>query len=281
MGDVNAAQRESWNGPGGRHWIEHEALYEAQLASYVTPLLDAARIEADSRVLDVGCGFGTTTLAAAERAAQGVAVGVDISHPLIERARERATSRGAANVRFIEADAQIDSPGGPFDAVISRFGVMFFSDPNAAFTNIATSTAPAGSLSFMCWQPFERNGWMRVPGEAMASIVDLGNLAQPCVPGPYSFADPGRVRDVLDGAGFADVELTAIDDPIVIGGGDSLDDAVTFLRGSSLGRSAFSGADAATERRLVDAVRDAIAPFATADGVVLDAAAWLVTASRR
>ena len=274
-GGPNDEQAERWGGAAGRHWIEHEADYDRQLEEYGTALLDAAHLEERSRVLDVGCGTGTTSIAAAQHARQ--VLGVDLSPVLIERARVRAARH--ANVAFEVADAQVAAFEPTFDVVISRFGLMFFADPRAAFANLRRALVPGGRLVTVCWQSLDRNDWMRVPGNALAQVVPLGDLAEPGQPGPFSLSSPDELTNLLGDTGWDDITVDGWTFPVPVGGARSLDDAVEFVRGGSLGRSALAGVSPAVERRALGCVRDALAPFVTADGVVLPGAAWLVGAT--
>jgi SAM-dependent methyltransferase len=257
-------------------------LFDAMLGDFVEPLLDAAAVAADDRVLDVGCGNGATSRAAARRATNGHVVGLDISAPMLERARTRAAEEGIGNVEFVHADAQ-DHPlhdTEPFDVVISRFGVMFFADPVAAFANVRSAIRPGGRVAFVCWQGLFANEWVAVPAAAIIPIVGPPEVPPPDAPGPFSFADPDRVSGILADAGFASVQMDDVHVPLRLGGGLPLDDAVAFLAEGGMGKRFLGDADAPTRERALAAVRDALAPYASADGVRLDSAVWLVRAER-
>ncbi len=274
----NTAQAERWNGWGGRHWVDYAAAYDRQLQPFGDALLAGAALVSGEVLLDVGCGAGTTTLAAASVAR--AAVGVDLSAPLIEQARERAAGRD--DVEFRVADAQTTPLAARFDVIISRFGVMFFDDPRAVFANLRRGVPPGGGrLAVLCWQGLERNDWMRIPGEALARVVPLGDLAEPSQPGPFSLGDPDQVVSILTDAGWRDVTLDSVTAPVLLGGGGTVDEVVEFQRGSSLGRSALTGAAEDVERRALDALRAALAEFDTGAGVALPGAAWLVRAARQ
>ena len=165
-----------------------------------------------------------------------------------------------------------------FGTVLSRFGVMFFADPVAAFANIRSATRPAGRLVFVCWQPLAANQWLLVPGAALAEHVPLAGFGSGDGPGMFAFADPDRIRQILAAAGWRDVEITSEHASILVGGGGSIDDAVEFLRTASMGRTMLAGADASTADRAIASVRAALSPYADADGVHLGAAVWLVQA---
>jgi len=186
-----------------------------------------------------------------------------------------------ANVSFVAGDAQTyPFPPGGFDAAISRFGVMFYDDPLAAFANLATALASGGRLAFVCWQDLLSNPFATAPGLAIAEHVELPDLGPPGVPGMFALADPVRIRSLLTDAGFIKLVIEPLAEEILLGGGGSLVDAVEFLREGGMGRAVLAGADEATKDRAVAAVSDALAPYVTAEGVRIGTAARLVTARR-
>jgi SAM-dependent methyltransferase len=278
---ANEQQAEHWNSDEAGHWVAHQVRYDAMLGPFVGRLLAAGRVAGADAVLDVGCGCGATTVAAGRRAAAGTAVGVDISAVMLAAARRRAAEEHLANVSFMVGDAQTHPfAASGFDVVISRFGVMFFDDPAAAFTNLARAMAPEGRLVFVCWQELARNPFILVPGLAVAGHVALPDPGPPGAPGMFALADPARIESLLAGAGLAEVGIEPVAEEILLGGGGTLADAVGFLRAGGLGRAVLSGADEATRDRAMAAVGEALKPHATADGVRIGAAAWLVTARR-
>jgi SAM-dependent methyltransferase len=201
---------------------------------------------------------------------------------MLERAAEAVREAGLANVRFANADAQTDcfSAGG-FDLVFSRFGVMFFADSVAAFTNLRSALRPGGRVAFVCWQRLADNEWLRVPLEAAARHLALPPPPAPDAPGPFSFADPERVRRILADAGFEATALEEIREPLTIGGAVTIDQAVRFLlEGVGPASAALREADPAVRTKVAAAVRAALEPLRTADGVRAGSAAWIVTARR-
>jgi SAM-dependent methyltransferase len=280
MSIANTAQAEHWNtGEAVAHWVDNQARYDRMNAPFAAMILDAAGLRPGENVLDVGCGCGGTTLAAARLIAPGQAVGLDLSGPMLARARADAGAAGLGNAVFRQGDAQVH-PLEParFGTVLSRFGVMFFADPVAAFANIRSATRPAGRLVFVCWQPLAANQWLLVPGAALAEHVPPADFGSGDGPGMFAFADPDRIRQILAAAGWRDVEITSEHASILVGGGGSIDDAVEFLRTGSMGRTMLAGADASTADRAIASVRAALSPYADADGVHLGAAVWLVQA---
>lgn len=279
---VNTDQAEHWNSSDDvAHWVGQQERYDRMLEPFTDMILRAAAPRPGDRLLDVGCGCGATTLAAAPLIAPGEAVGLDLSGPMLARARDRAQKAGLRNAVFEQGDAQVHAlePAG-FGTVISRFGTMFFADPVAAFANLRSATRPGGQLVFVCWQPRADNQWLLVPGAALAEHVPPAAVPGPGDgPGMFAFADPDRLSPILAEAGWRDVEITPEQLPILVGGGGSLEDAVGFLRAGSIGRTALAGADAGTVDRAIASVRAALAPYAHADGVRLGAAVWLVRAT--
>ena len=279
MTTANDEQERHWNDDVTvADWVNGQAAHDATLAPFIDPLLDAAHAGGASHVLDIGCGCGATTLAAARRSPDGHAHGVDLSRPMLARAADDAAVSGVDNASFEQADAQIhDFEPDAFDAAISRFGVMFFADP-AAFDNIRRAIRPGGRLAFVSWQPLAANEWLLVPGAALAEHVPLPDTGHAGGPGMFALAEPDRVRQLLGVAGWHDIDVTAHHTSMLVGGPGDLDTAVEFLAGGSLGRAALANADRAAAGRAVDAVRGALAPHLTAEGVRLGAAVWLVTA---
>jgi SAM-dependent methyltransferase len=290
---ANREQAEHWNsGDDAGHWVTKQARYDGMLAAFGEMVLTQAELAPGEAVLDIGCGCGATTLAAASAVASGAAsgaasgvapgraVGADLSAPMLARAREDAAAAGLSNITFIEADAQIH-PFDPasFDAVISRFGVMFFNDPVAAFGNLRAAARPGGRLSFVCWQPMMANEWLVVAGGALAEHVPFPEHGPPDAPGMFALADPDRVRRILSDSGWSAVGFEGMETQMPVGGTGTIDDAVDFLRTGSLGRTMLAGADDDTRARAEASVRAALAPFATDDGVYMGAAVWLVRAT--
>ena len=279
----NAEQIEYWNEKSGPKWVANADLLDAQIGPLGELVMDRAGIREGERVLDVGCGCGQTTLQLTARVgARGRVLGVDISGPMLSRARERGAVTQGARVEFLLADAQTASFGsGGFDLVFSRFGVMFFSDPIAAFANLRRALAPRGRLAFVCWQALDRNPWMAVPLATAAKHVSLPPPPLPGTPGPMALADPERVARVLDQAGFQDVSLESVETQLVIGGGGGVEEAARFLlEGVGPTSQAMREASADALPVVGRAVRAALERYLTPRGVEMGAAVWIVTASR-
>ncbi len=281
----NSEQIRYWNEQSGPKWVRLETRLDEQIAPLGLAAMQTGGIGAGAKVLDVGCGCGQTSLQLAERVGEsGSVLGADISGPMLERAAARAKAAPAANVSFVHADAQTHTfPQGAFDAVFSRFGVMFFADPVAAFANLRRGIADSGGLAFVCWQPLSENPWMSEPMAAIAGLVDLSNTPRPApgAPGPFSMGDPDRVRAILGDAGYTSIDVDPLRTEVSLGGGGTLDEIVDFAleMGPASAALKASGQDVTQEIR--DAVRDALSPHTTGKGVSMDAAAWVVAARAR
>jgi len=276
----NAEQIEYWNLTSGPKWVAVASRLDAQISPFGLLAMQRAKLASGERVLDVGCGTGQSTLQISERVgAAGEVVGIDVSQIMLERATQRVAERGAKNVRFLNADAQtypFDTP--QFDVLYSRFGVMFFADPRAAFANLRRALSPRGRLAFVCWQAIEKNPWMSEPIAAIADLVELPPRPAPDAPGPFAFADAERVRALLAAAGFQRIVIEPIDQAISIGGGGSLGDAVTFLLEVGPAAAALREAGPEKRRDAAAAIREALRAHMTASGVVMDASAWIISA---
>jgi SAM-dependent methyltransferase len=251
--------------------------YDAELRRHNEVLHRACAVQRDEHVLDIGCGSGQTTRQAGRAARAGSALGVDISATAVERARGLVRAEGPGNVTFEHADAQVHRfPAGRFDLAMSRFGTMFFDDPVAAFTNIGRALRPAGRLVMLVWQPGERNEWDAAIRRALAGSE--GSVAGASGPDPFSLGDPPTVERILTAAGFADIALTDVHEPVYYG--PDVAAALDWVRGFTCTRNALEALDSAAAARAVGRLRDTLSAHLTSDGVRFDSRAWLVTARR-
>ncbi len=265
-----------WNAEGGEIWVRQQDLLDRLNA----PIGEAVVARADpgpgKRALDVGCGAGATTLDMARRLRpDGACVGVDVSGPLLALARQRAEGEPSVRAQFVEADAQVHAfePGG-FDVILSRFGVMFFPDPDAAFVNLRRALRPGGELVFASWRSPAENPLSQVALDAAAPLLSEPPPLPREGPGRFAFADPDHVRGILARSGWRDVEIAPLDAPMPV----TLDEMMTLsLELGTLG-PILRREDEATRARVTDAVAARLRDEMR-DGVVpLNAACWLVTA---
>ena len=274
----NAAQIDFWNTGAGETWAELQTLLDRQISPLGLQAMRALGLTAGEQVLDIGCGCGQTSLQLAERVGpSGHVLGVDISQPMLEVARRRAAEAAAGSVAFRQADAQAaDLGAGAFDVVYSRFGVMFFADPPAAFANIRTALKPGGRMAFVCWRSPAENPLMVAPMVAAMPFLPPMPPPDPLEPGPFAFADSERVRSILGQAGFADIAVEPFD--ALVGAGGLEDSLSVAFRIGPLGRVLREHPD--RREAVVDAVRAALTPYVTDDGLKMAAAVWIVTARK-
>jgi SAM-dependent methyltransferase len=262
-----------------------EARTDAQLGPLGRIVIDRLSPQPGDRVLDVGCGAGQTLLDLAERVGPGGrVVGVDVSDPLVERARERIAQAGVSHAEVVLDNAATARFDRPFDLVFSRFGVMFFQDSVAAFRNLLAALRPGGRLGFVSWQAMDKNAWATVPLAAVRGVapeLPLPELFQPGGPGPFNLSDPVAVRSILEGAGFSQVEVEPREVELVVGGEGTLDDAVDFTLQIGPAARFAAQADPALLPGFRQALSDALSPFATERGIVFVAHILVVTAERR
>lgn len=272
----NLEQLRAWDGDEGAQWAAHAESLDRAIARYDTPFFGAAAIGPRDRVVDVGCGNGGTTREAARRAAGGQVIGVDLSSAMLLRARDDAAREGLANVRFVQADAQVHRfDGASFDVAISRTGAMFFADPVAAFTNLGRALRPGGRLTLLVWQAPAANEWI---SEIMRTFSAGRQLPTPPpgAPGPFSLADPERIREVLEAAGFVDVQVRPLAEPMWFG--RDADEAVDFIHG--VAGWILDGLDEAARARALEDLRNSAGAHCTSAGVEFGSATWLVTGRR-
>jgi SAM-dependent methyltransferase len=277
----NAEQIKYWNEVSGAKWVALQPVIDEQIRPLGLLAMDRAGLRPGERVLDVGCGCGETTIELARRVAPGGQVtGIDISAPMLERARASAAAAGSA-ARFEIADAQTHAfAPDSADVLFSRFGVMFFADPTAAFANLRRALTPTGRLAFVCWQALPENAWMAVPMLAALQHLPPPAMPAPDAPGPFAFADPARVRRILEGAGFRDVQLEDVREMLTVGGGAGPEETAEFMLQMGPTAAALREApDPTLKPRVLAAVRAALLPYATPQGIRMASACWVVTAA--
>ncbi len=278
----NADQVATWGGASGRTWTARQEHMDAQLAPVSDALFAASEIAPGARVIDIGCGCGDTSLALVRRVGPaGHVLGLDISAPMLARARERAPA--GAPVEFIEGDATI-YPFAPAsaDLLFSRFGVMFFADPVASFANMRKALRPGGRVLFACWRAASINPSLSIAATEAARVVPPSPVPVPPppadAPGPFAFADAGRVRTILSDSGFADIAMTAVDVDLDVAAGKGLDAAVEGALEIGPASRLLRDQPENVRSAAAAAIRTAYATRQRGQTVPLPAAIWIVTA---
>jgi SAM-dependent methyltransferase len=266
---------------GGEAWVRMQERTDALIDPLGRVAIERLGVVAGQRILDVGCGCGQTLLELAELAGpSGQVLGVDISPPMLARAGERVAGRPTITLALGDAQTYAFAPGA-FDAVYSRFGVMFFDDPRAAFGNLRAAARSGARLSFVCWQDLSKNPWAARPLEAVMRLLPesaMPDMLREGRPGPFFMSDAARVRAILGEAGWKDVSLEPVEMPLQLGGATTLDEAVEYSLQIGPAARAMAGAPESLKAALEAALREALAPFASARGVVMDGAAFVVVA---
>ncbi len=276
----NATQIEFWNGETGRNWVTHDALMEAMLQPLGESVMDTLAPKPGEHVLDIGCGCGHTSLSLADRVgAEGSVTGIDISAPMLAIASHLAAER--SSIQFFEADAQTHAfEPERYDVVFSRFGVMFFEDPIAAFTNIRSAMRASARLAFCCWQPRAVNPFMTVPAIAALELLPAPPEVPPRTPGPFAFEEADYVTEILTRAGFESISVTPLRQPLTFGCGLSLTDIVDRLVQIGPIAQMVREAPQDLQQPVREKVIAAVSPFYDPlSGLTLDGEFWQVTAT--
>jgi ubiquinone/menaquinone biosynthesis C-methylase UbiE len=276
--DANADQVAFWNGVAGRHWTDRQSVQDIVLSPVTDRLIARTDAQGGQRILDIGCGCGATTIELAKQVGpSGHVLGIDISVPMLERARQLTGKDLPAD--YVLADATI-YPFDPasFDLLVSRFGVMFFADPVLSFRNLRKSLRPKGRLVFACWREPRENGWMMAPLMAVYKHVPKLPQLGPEDPGPFAFADEARVRRILTEAGFTDVVVEACPLTFDVAAGRGLEAAVQGALEIGPASRALEGHPPELVAAAIQSIREALTPFAKGQSVLLPGAIWLVTA---
>ena len=279
--DRNADQIAYWNGPGGEHWTERQPLQDILLAPISQILIDSAAANSGERIVDVGCGCGSTSIALAQAVApSGFVLGIDISAPMLARARQLAPK--TLPVDFVLADATV-YPFDPasFDLLVSRFGVMFFAEPALSFANLRRALKPTGRLAFVCWREPRENPMLMTPLQAAYKHVPKLPQPGPEDPGPFSFASEERVRRILREAGFVDVAIVPRNLSLDIAIGRGLEAAVQGAIEIGPASRALHDHPEDVRAAAKESIREALKPFVRGESVPLPAAIWIVTARKQ
>jgi len=264
-----------WNEEGGERWVEHIDRVEAMISGLSEHLQAHAAAQPGEKVLDIGCGGGVTSAALARAVGSaGHVLGADISEVILKVARERYA--GVANLELKTADAEVfPFESNRFDLITSRFGVMFFADPEAAFRNICSAGKPGARMVFICWRSLRENPWMGAPAAAAFTILTPPEKPEPGTPGPFSLEDTERVTKIMSAAGFTDIKFTAIDEPVNLG---ELEPALQFMTAMGPATEPLKAASDREREAATEAMRAVLAENDTPDGVIMPSATWVVEA---
>lgn len=273
--EANRDQAALWTEGSGRTWVDMQAILDRVLAPFEKILIEQGIEDESRRVLDVGCGTGSTTLAAARRVGEaGSCVGVDISATLLNVAIKRAREAGLGNAQFVHADAQThEFEPKQFDAVISRFGVMFFDDPTAAFANLRWAVRSHALLTCVTWRSPAENPFMTTAARAAAPLLPLPT-PDPSAPGQFAFADSKQVQGILEASGWKEIDIRPFDVTIEVSKADLL---AYVIKLGPVGL-ALRDADEPTRTKVTKAVHAAFTPFIQGDTAAFKAACWIVSA---
>lgn len=271
-------EAEYWNNEGGRRWVSLIDRLERLAGTFSENLFEGVNAQAGESVLDIGCGGGPTSQSFAQAVGPaGRVVGADISDVILDVARQRYSTQ--QNLQFLTADAgTYPFPNEAYDVVASRFGVMFFPDPFAAFLNIQKSLKPTGRLCIVCWQGLQENPWMSVPAAAAFSILPRPEKPAPGSPGPFSLSDPDRVREILTAANFDNIRLEKVEREVNMGGVDEALDTLTNLGPAA---ASIREAESADRDAALAAMRKVLEQNQSSEGVLLKGAVWVIRANVR
>ena len=274
----NADQIAYWNGPNGQRWIDRQPSQDILLAPVSRLLIERIGPKAGDRIVDIGCGCGATSIALAERVApDGFVLGVDISAPMLERARQLA--RKGLPIDFVQADATVyPLEPGSFDLLVSRFGVMFFAEPVLSFANLRGALRPNARVVFACWREPRDNPWMMAPLQAVYRHVPRLPQVGPEDPGPFAFASEERVKRILGEAGYADIAMEACSVSLDIAIGRGLDAATDTALEIGPSARALDGHPSEVRAAARQSIRELLTPYAHGQTVPLPGSIWIVTA---
>jgi SAM-dependent methyltransferase len=277
--EINADMLAFWNGKGGDIWVARQEHTDITLAPVTDAFLAFAAPRAGERVVDIGCGCGAPTLECARAVGpSGRVSGFDISGPMLAEGERRARAAGIANVEWGQADPATTALG-DYDLLVSVFGVTFFGDRVAAFTNMRRAAAPGARMALVCWRSLAENPWMEVPMAAVAQHLPPRPKAASNAPGMFAFADQDHVTEVVTAAGWAPPRFQKLDMDLDIAAGRGLEEAVVQSTQIGAVNSWLRNQPAEIVSAAVASIRDALAPYATGASVRLPGAMWLISSA--
>ena len=282
MSEVNKNQRDFWSGKGGDIWVERQNAMDTMLSHLGEAALNKLNLNEGENVLDIGCGCGHTTLNIAKRISpDGQVTGLDISEPMLKRAKESANEMSISNASFNCVDVQTDDIGEEvYSAAFSRFGVMFFEDPVAAFCNINKSLITGASLSFVCWQSPALNPWQSLFIEAVKKYVDLPS-PPPRSPSPFAFMESEYVSSILEESNFQNIMIEGHEAEVNMFSGRSLSDSVKdYISINPVVSGMLKDSTEQEKTEIINSAIEAFSPYYSAKGLMFPSATWLVTTTK-
>ena len=282
MSEVNKNQRDFWSGKGGDIWVERQNAMDTMLSPLGEAALNKLNLNEGENVLDIGCGCGHATLNIAKRISpDGQVTGLDISEPMLKRAKESANEMSISNASFNCVDVQTDDMGEEvYSAAFSRFGVMFFEDPVAAFCNINKSLITGASLSFVCWQSPALNPWQSLFIEAVKKYVDLPS-PPPRSPSPFAFMESEYVSSILEESNFQNIIIEGHEAEVNMFSGRSLSDSVKdYISINPVVSGMLKDSTEQEKTEIINSAIEAFSPYYSAKGLMFPSATWLVTTTK-
>ena len=281
MEDKNVKQKEFWSGAGGDVWVDKQREMDIMLNPLGKNAINKIDFSDKLTILDIGCGCGDTSLDIAKKVPEGKVLGLDISEPMLDRARNSANELSLKNIDFEVKDVQTDSmPSEYFDVAFSRFGVMFFEDPYAAFKNIYTSIKQGGQLAFVCWQNPSLNPWQSLSIGVIKDFLDLPS-PPPKSPGPFAFEDKSYLLDILQTSNFRNIEIIDNQEDITMFSGKTLKEACEdYLTINPVVTEMLKNSNETLKEEILNALMDKFSAFDKGDGLLFPSATWVVSASK-
>ena len=281
MEDKNIKQKQFWSGAGGDVWVDKQREMDIMLNPLGERVIQGLDLKEETKILDIGCGCGATTLEIAKLVNQGEVIGVDISEPMLERATQTASDMALTNISYQVKDVQVDEmPNKYFDIAFSRFGVMFFEDPFEAFNNINHSLKDNGQLSFVCWQHASLNPWQSLSIQVIKEFLDLP-APPPKSPGPFAFEDKSYIEEILNASGFRDIEIKDNQEDIVMFSGKSIREACEdYLTINPVVTEMLKNSPSELREEILEALIGKFSDYHKDDGLLFPSATWIVTAKK-
>jgi ubiquinone/menaquinone biosynthesis C-methylase UbiE len=281
MEDKNIKQKQFWSGAGGDVWVDKQREMDIMLNPLGERVIQGLDLKEETKILDIGCGCGATTLEIAKLVNQGEVIGVDISEPMLERATQTASDMALTNISYQVKDVQVDEmPNKYFDIAFSRFGVMFFEDPFEAFNNINHSLKDDGQLSFVCWQHASLNPWQSLSIQVIKEFLDLP-APPPKSPGPFAFEDKSYIEEILNASGFRDIEIKDNQEDIVMFSGKSIREACEdYLTINPVVTEMLKNSPSELREEILEALIGKFSDYHKDDGLLFPSATWIVSARK-